>query len=94
MKFQVEVPDEVFWKIAPVAEMFDLKVPQYAADLLVAHSLHPIPRDTDPVIRLWRQGKSDRQIAAQLGMTNAAVSSRRQHLRLPANRQPRGQGIK
>lgn len=92
MKFQVEVPDEVFWKIAPIAEQFDLKVPQYTADLLVAHSLRPMPKDVDPILRLWREGRTDRQIAEQLGMTNAAVSSRRQRMHLPANRHTRGAG--
>lgn len=93
MKFQVEVPDEVFWKIAPIAEAHELKVPEYTADLLVAHSLRPMPQDIDPILRLWRMGRSDRQIASQLGMTNAAVSSRRQRMHLPANKHPRGQGI-
>lgn len=86
MRFTVEVPDEVFWAVATRAEPFDQRVPDFTADMLVAVAASRAPLDSDPVLRLWREGKTDAQIAAQLGLTNLAVSDRRRRMKLPANR--------
>jgi hypothetical protein len=86
MKFQVDVPDHIFWKIAEKAELFEQRVPDFAADLLVvAAAMRDVP-EADPVVRLWRAGLSDSQIAGRLGLVNATVSSRRRGFGLPANR--------
>lgn len=91
MKFTVEVPDQVFWKIAARAETFDQKVPDYTTDLLISAAAVQIPPDTDPVFRLWRAGYTDAQIGRELNMTNRAVADRRRiRYKLPANRKPRG----
>lgn len=86
MRFQVEVPDDVFWRLAARAELFDQKVPDMTADLLIAAAVARVPSETDPVLRLWRAGFSDAQIAAYLNVTNVSVSSRRRRYGLPANR--------
>jgi len=86
MKFQVEISDDLFWKIAARAETFDQRVPEYAADLLIAAAHVRSPVDSDPVLRLWRGGLTDAQIARHLNLTNLAVSSRRRRFGLPANR--------
>lgn len=90
MKFSVEIPDEAFWKIASRAEQFEMKVPEYAAELVVAAaSAHRLP-DTDPLVALWRTGATDRQIAERFNLTNSTVANRRRKYGLPANRKPRG----
>lgn len=95
MKFVVDIPDEVFWKIAARAEVFDQKVPDYTTDLLISAAAVPVPTETDPVFRLWRAGYTDKQIARELNMTNLAVATRRRrHYRLPANRRGVAEGEK
>ncbi len=90
MKFQVEIPDEAFWKVASRAEQYEMKVSDYAAELVVAAaSAHHLP-DTDPLVAMWRSGATDRQIAARFNLTNSAVATRRRKYGLPANRKPRG----
>lgn len=86
MKFPVEIPDEVFWQIAAKAEQLDMKVPDLAADLLRAAAIARTFTELDPVLKLWRQGLTDKEIARALNCTNAAVAGRRQRHRLPANR--------
>jgi len=86
MRFQVEVPDAVFWKVAGRAETYDQKVNEFAADLLIAAAAAPSHPDGDPVVRLWRAGLSDAQIAGRLNRTNQFVSTRRRAYKLPANR--------
>lgn len=86
MKFQVEIPDDQFWKLAAKAEQFGLKVPEYAADLCAVAALSRMPVDTDPVLQLWRGGYTDAQIGNQLALTVAQVKWRRGRFGLPANR--------
>ncbi|TXK17391.1 hypothetical protein [Homoserinibacter sp. GY 40078] len=86
MRFQMDIPDEQFWKLAGKAEQFDMKVPEYVADLCAVAASTSVPFDSDPVLQLWRARYTDAQIAARLSMTNSAVSSRRRRYGLPANR--------
>ena len=86
MKFQVEIPDEMFWKAAERAEMHDQKVHEFTADILLAVVAAPIVPETDPLVRLWRAGMSDSEIARTLGRTNLSVSTRRRSYKLPPNR--------
>jgi DNA-binding NarL/FixJ family response regulator len=90
MKFQVEIPDDAFWKVAARAETFDMKVPEYAAELVISAAGSRAIPESDPLVVLWRSGESDRAIARRLNMTNSSVATRRRHYGLPANRQPRG----
>lgn len=86
MKFQVEIPDEAFWKLALRAEEFDMRVPDYTAELAIAASANKVPRDQDPLVIAWRSGMTDAEIARQLGATNLSVATRRRRYGLPANR--------
>jgi len=86
MKFQVEVPDEVFWRAAARAEMHDQKVSELAADLVIAASDTRAMPEYDPIIRLWRAGYTDAEVARMLNRTNLFVARRRQMYKLPANR--------
>jgi hypothetical protein len=90
MKFQVDIPDAAFWKLAAAAEQFDMKVHEYTAELVVAAAGKPSLPDTDPLVAMWRTGATDRQIAARFNLTNSAVATRRRGYGLPANRKPRG----
>lgn len=90
MKFVVDIPEEAFWKVAARAEVFDMKVPEYAAELVVAAAGSRSIPDSDPLVRAWRLGETDRDIARRLNMTNLAVADRRRLYGLPANRKPRG----
>lgn len=86
MRFTVDVPDEVFWKIAARAEHYDQRVPDYTVDLLITAAAVDVPSETDPILRLWRGGFTDKQIAARLNLTNLTVAGRRRRFGLPANR--------
>jgi hypothetical protein len=86
MKFQVEIPDEDFWKLAARAEEFDMRVPDYTAELAIAAASNKVPRDHDPLVISWRAGATDAEIARQLGATNLSVATRRRRYGLPANR--------
>lgn len=89
MKFQVEIPDVVFWKVAGMAEQHDMTVPNYLAELAFAASKARSPLVNDPIIMRWRAGLSDREIAAELNITNSQVSTRRRLYGFPANRSRR-----
>ena len=86
MKFQVDLPDAVFWKLAARAEEYDMKVPEYTAELALAASSASIPQDADPVVIAWRSGLTDAEIGRKLNLTNSSVASRRRRYGLPANR--------
>jgi hypothetical protein len=90
MKFQVDIPDDAFWKIAARAEQFDMKVPEYTAELVVAAAAARRMPDTDPLVAMWRTGATDRQIAERFNLTNSTVATRRRGYGLPANRRARG----
>lgn len=92
MKFQVEIPDNIFWKIAARAETFNQRVPDFTTDLLLTAAATRSPVDTDPVLRLWREGLTDKQIGARLDLTNATVAGRRRRHGSPANRKARTDG--
>ena len=86
MKFQVDIPDDIFWKAAARAETHDQKVGEFAADMLIAAAAMPTIPETDPIVRMWRAGLTDSQIASHLNRTNLSVSTRRRAYKLPANR--------
>lgn len=86
MKFQVEIPDDAFWKIATVAEKFEMKVHEYAAEVVITAAAGRTLHETDPVVAAWRAGDTDAEIARRLDMTNAAVATRRRSFGLPANK--------
>jgi hypothetical protein len=90
MKFQVDIPDEAFWKISARAEQYEMKVPEYTAELVIAAAGHRSLPDTDPLVAMWRSGATDRQIAERFNLTNSAVATRRRRYGLPANRRARG----
>jgi len=86
MKFQVEIPDEAFWKAAAKAEVFDMKVPEWTAELIInAANTGRLPQ-SDALVAHWASGATDAEIGRALDMTNAAVADRRRGYGLPANR--------
>lgn len=82
----VDLDAVTFWKLAAIAETHDMRVPDYLTEIAVVASRAKRPLLDDPIIRRWREGSTDKQIAAELGLTNAAVARHRQARRLPANR--------
>jgi len=86
VKYQVEIPDEAFWKLAARAEEFDMKVNDYTAELAIAASTAAVPQDHDPIVISWRAGMTDAEIARHLGLTNLSVATRRRRYGLPAHR--------
>ena len=82
----VDLDERTFWALAAVAESYGMKVNEYLADVAAAVSKRRLPSDIDPVIVRWRSGLSDSEIAAELGMTNLAVATRRRRFGYPANR--------
>lgn len=89
VRIPIDLDSQVFWKLAELAELRDMKVNEYMVELAEVASRRKLHVDSDPVVRLWRQGKTDRQICADLGMTRAAVGDRRRSFGLPANHPPR-----
>lgn len=91
MIVEVNVPPKVLWALTDEAERMGVTV----GELLLAAAtteqpMGPLTETThDRVIRLWRQGLCDADIAARLHMTNQAVSKVRQGMKLPANRRLR-----
>lgn len=86
MEATVRMDSETFWKVAGIAEKFDMRVDEYLAELAVVASHRQLPAMEDPVVVRWRMGWSDREIARELAMTNEQVARRRQRFGLPANR--------
>jgi len=86
MKVSVDVEDLTFWKLAAIAERYEMRVDEFMQELALSASNRRVDAEVDPVAMRWRQGLSDKEIARELGMTNQAVSVRRRSHGLPANR--------
>lgn len=86
IRVPVDIPELTFWRLAAVAEQYDMKVPDYLAEIALAASRRQDPLVVDPVIVWWRLGLTDKQIAGELGLTNAAVGDRRRRGGFAANR--------
>lgn len=85
MKVELNLPDKAFWRLAAEAEQFGMSTAELIADLTLV-SIRRIPEgQADPVVVRWRKGWPDKQIAAELNMTNSAVAFRRRKYGLPAN---------
>jgi len=82
----VDLDKTTFWKLAAIAEVHDMKVSDYLAEIAVVASRAKTPWDSDPILWRWRDGLTDKRIAAELGLTNAAVSRHRRSFGLPANK--------
>ena len=91
MEATVRMDSQTFWKVAAIAEQFEMRVDEYLAELAVVASRRKLPPEMDPVIIRWRMGWSDREIARELAMTNEAVADRRRRYGLPANRKFRAE---
>ena len=89
MEVSVRLEPDLFWKLAALAEKFDMRVDQYMVELATVASRRTVPDVIDPVIVRWRQGWSDRMIARELNLTNDAVGVRRRRFGVPANRKSR-----
>jgi hypothetical protein len=90
MRVTFEIPDEHWWKIAARAEgLYGQRVDEYASDVLIAVAASRAPVETDPVVRLWREGLPDREVGNLLGLTVSQVKGRRVRYGLPANRKHR-----
>ena len=86
MRTPVDLDELTFWKLAAIAELHDMKVADYLAEIAVVASRAKTPMDSDPILWRWRDGLTDKRIAAELGLTNAAVSRHRRSFGLPANK--------
>jgi hypothetical protein len=82
----VDIESDTFWKLAAVAEQYEMTVPDYLNELATVASNRKLPSTTDPVAMRWRIGKTDKEIASELAMTNQAVAVRRRSFGFPANR--------
>lgn len=82
----VKLDDSLFWKLADIAEQFDMRVDQYLVEIASTSAKQKLLPIDDPVVTRWRTGMSDREIARELTMTNEAVHRRRRKFGLPANR--------
>lgn len=91
MEATVRLEPETFWKIAGIAEQFNMRVDQYLAEMASVASRRKLPDDMDPILVRWRMGWSDREIAREFGLTNEAVAGRRRRAGLPANRKFRSE---
>lgn len=86
VEVMVKLDDSLFWKLAGIAEQFDMRVDQYLSEVASVASRRKQPSDSDPVLMWWRQGLTDREICAELGLTRETVGDRRRRIGLPANR--------
>lgn len=86
MRASVEIEDKTFWELAALAERYDMRVDEYLAELAFIVASQGRPLELDQVASRVRRGMTDKEIARELGMTNAAVSSRRQRAGLAANK--------
>lgn len=89
MRASVDIDDATFWKLANHAEQYDMRVDEYLSELAFIASRQHRPPEVDPVLSRVRRGLTDKAIARELGMTNHAVSSRRQRAGFPANKRKR-----
>lgn len=80
---QVALPDPVWGRLASRADDSGVTVADLISTAVAA--LVP-PTSVDPVVTLTRSGLSDKEIAAQLVLTNAQVKTRRLAAGIPANR--------
>ena len=86
------ISDPLWFRLATIAEERNRTIAAIFEEACTAYvAMHnPIAEDRqDQVLRLWREGCTDRVIAARLGWTNHAVAARRRRLGLPPHRQPR-----
>jgi FixJ family two-component response regulator len=86
MRVQVDLPDPIGWQLANLAEARDMRISDYLADLGAAAIARPKSVEFDPIIARVRSGLTDKQIAAELNLTNRVVADRRRHHGYPANK--------
>lgn len=92
MKVTVTLPARLFNKLADLGEVYDMRVDELLIELSAQALARRAPDLSHPVVARWREGMSDKQIAADLGMTNAAVADARRRHGLPANSRRGGLG--
>ena len=77
MRVSFDVPDKMWWRLANIADMEGKKVEDVAADALLNLVQQPAQVTIlESVLRLHTKGLTTPEIARELSMTNAAVSSR------------------
>lgn len=81
----VRLPARLFSKLADLGELLDMRVDELLIEIGAQHLTRKAPTLSDPVVSRWREGWTDKQIAADLGWTNSQVSDRRRRVGLPAN---------
>lgn len=85
MKVELDLPDKAFYRLAAGAEQYGMTTAELIADLTLA-AIRRIPEGgADPVVARWRKGWPDKQIAADLNLTNLRVANVRRKYGLPAN---------
>lgn len=86
----MNLPDALFNKLADLGELYDMRVDELMLELSAQALARRAPDLSHPVVSRWRQGMTDKQIAADLDWTNAAVSDARRRRGLPANSRRNG----
>ncbi|TQL46689.1 hypothetical protein FB562_2213 [Homoserinimonas aerilata] len=91
----VTLPVTVWGRLASIADKQGVRVADVLAHAVAAEVTAPTfapggktktPNLDDPVVRHWKDGLTDREICAVLGMTRAAVGDKRRSFGLPANK--------
>lgn len=81
----VKLPARLFSKLADLGEVLDMRVDELLIELAAQALARKAPHLSDPIVSRWREGWTDKQIAADLDFTNRQVADRRRQLGLPAN---------
>lgn len=82
---QVRIPSRLLTKLADLADAHDMRINDFLLELGIQALHRRAPDISNPVVSRWADGWTDRQIAADLGMTNAAVAAQRRKFNLFAN---------
>lgn len=85
IKVTVTMPERLFSKLADLGEVYDMRVDELLIELSAQALAKRAPDLSNPIVSRWREGWSDKLIAIDLGMTNAAVADQRRKFGLPAN---------
>ncbi len=81
----VDLPGDVFNRLADISEQLEMRVSDYLIEVSVV-AANRRDMDRDPIVGMWRERLTDKQIAARLNVTNRVVSERRRSYGLPPNK--------
>lgn len=85
MNINLQLPPKAVSRLADEADQYGMTVAELVADLTLVW-IRRIPEGAaDPIVARWRKGWTDKQIAADLDLTNLRVANVRRKYGLPAN---------